>query len=209
MQPARCRASPAHDTSTTWGGRFGVVRRGWLWCAGWRGEGKVWFFVAVDCVSGVLCRPGGDLLSRGLSRSTIGAEGVNGRVRNGIGWGPLARATRPAKDVQRVVKLARQSRLFPHRNASRASGFCLAAAKPAREARARAQHRQGALGAGRWARVMRVIKSIERLVPVSSTCRHASTPGLSTSWSTTALEGELVSRWVSRLDAFSGYPVRT
>ena len=61
----------------------------------------------------------------------------------------------------------------------------------------------------RWAQVMRVIKSIERLVPVSCTCRHASTSGLSTSWSTTALEGELVSRWVSRLDAFSGYPVRT
>src|SRR5262245_60374505 len=35
------------------------------------------------------------------------------------------------------------------------------------------------------------------------------TPGLSTWWSSTALKGVLVSRWVSRLDAFSGYPVRT
>src|SRR6201985_2533068 len=38
---------------------------------------------------GVLCsglgRPGGDLLSRVLRRSTIGAEGFHGRVRNGIG----------------------------------------------------------------------------------------------------------------------------
>jgi len=37
----------------------------------------------------------------------------------------------------------------------------------------------------------------------------AYTPGLSTWWSSTALQGELVWRWVSRLDAFSGYPVRT
>src|SRR5438105_3894348 len=51
--------------------------------------------------------------------------------------------------------------------------------------------------------------SNERLGPVSSTHCCACTPGLSTWWSTTALQGELVSRWVSRLDAFSDYPVRT
>src|SRR5437763_7921583 len=51
--------------------------------------------------------------------------------------------------------------------------------------------------------------SHERLVPVSSTHCCAYTPGLSTWWSTTALKGELVSRWGSRLDAFSAYPVRT
>ena len=51
--------------------------------------------------------------------------------------------------------------------------------------------------------------SIERLGPVSCACRHASTPGLSTWWSSTALERGLVARKVSRLDAFSGYPVRT
>jgi len=56
---------------------------------------------------------------------------------------------------------------------------------------------------------MRAIKPIELLVPVSSTPCGASTPGLSTWWSSTALKGALVSRWVSRLDAFSGYPVRT
>ena len=57
--------------------------------------------------------------------------------------------------------------------------------------------------------LMRAIKSIELLVPVS--CMHCCTctPGLSTWWSSTTLEGELVLRWVSRLDAFSGYPVRT
>ena len=44
-----------------------------------------------------LCRPGGDLLSRVLRQSTIGAEEFNGRVRNGIGFRLLAMTTRPAK----------------------------------------------------------------------------------------------------------------
>ena len=46
----------------------------------------------------MLCRPGGDLLSRVLRQSTIGAEAFDGRVRDGIGSYRLARATRPAKD---------------------------------------------------------------------------------------------------------------
>ena len=50
-----------------------------------------------SCDVSVLGRPGSDLLSQALRRSTIGAEGFNGRVRNGIGFCPLARATRPAK----------------------------------------------------------------------------------------------------------------
>ena len=41
---------------------------------------SVWFWL----FSG-LGRPGGDLLSRVLRRSTIGAEGFHGRVRDGIG----------------------------------------------------------------------------------------------------------------------------
>ena len=53
------------------------------------------------------------------------------------------------------------------------------------------------------------IKPIELLGPVSFTHCCASTPGLSTWWSSTALKGEPVSREASRLDAFSGYPVRT
>jgi hypothetical protein len=52
------------------------------------------FFVKIVSV---LCRPGSDLLSRVLRRSTIGAGGFNGRVRNGIGFRPPARTTRPAK----------------------------------------------------------------------------------------------------------------
>ena len=42
-------------------------------------------------------RPGSDLLSHALRHSTIGAEGLNGRVRNGIGCVPLAITTRPFK----------------------------------------------------------------------------------------------------------------
>ena len=38
-------------------------------------------------------RPGGDLLSRALRQSTIGAAGFHGRVRNGIGWGTCAITT--------------------------------------------------------------------------------------------------------------------
>src|SRR3954453_23048983 len=38
--------------------------------------------------------PGGDLLSHVLRRSTICAEGFHGRVRDGIGCGPLAMTTR-------------------------------------------------------------------------------------------------------------------
>ena len=61
----------------------------------------------------------------------------------------------------------------------------------------------------RWVLKMRTIKPFERLVPVSFTPYSASTPGLSTWSSSTVLKGEMVSRWISRLDAFSGYSVRT
>ena len=53
-------------------------------------------------VTNALGRPGSDLLSRVLRRSTIGAEGFHGRVRNGNGLGPLARTTRPAKSIRDV-----------------------------------------------------------------------------------------------------------
>ena len=122
----------------------------------------------------VLGRPGSDLLSQGLSHSTIGAEEFNGRVRDGIGFKLLARTTRPAKD------------------------------KETKQARA-----HFALVQVVWTLKMRAIKPIERLVPVS--CMHCctSTPGLSTWSSSTVLKGILVLRWVSRLDAFSGYLFNT
>ena len=51
----------------------------------------------------MLSGPGGALLSRVLRRSTIGAEGFNGRVRKGIGFRTLARATRPAKHEEEIT----------------------------------------------------------------------------------------------------------
>ena len=45
-------------------------------------------------------RPGGDLLSRALRRSTIGPGRLNDRVRNGIGWGPPGIATRSIRGMQ-------------------------------------------------------------------------------------------------------------
>ena len=39
---------------------------------------------------GAVGGPGGDLLSRALRRSTMGASGFHGRVRNGVGWGTRA-----------------------------------------------------------------------------------------------------------------------
>ena len=67
------------------GGDFGVVRRVLFFLRLWRGD--------------ILCWPGDDLLSRVLRHSTIGAEEFNGRVRDGIGFWLLARATGPAKDI--------------------------------------------------------------------------------------------------------------
>ena len=48
-------------------------------------------------------RPGGDLLSHVLRRSTIGAEGFHGRVRDGIGCGPLAKTTRSTERAKWFV----------------------------------------------------------------------------------------------------------
>lgn len=131
----------------------------------------------------VLGRPGSDLLSQGLSHSTIGAEEFNGRVRDGIGLRLFAKTTRPAKDkkTKQAIFVWRLAPLIH-------SGLGLSTL---------------------WTLKMRAIKPIERLVPVSYMHCCTSTPGLSTWWSSTVLKGMLVLRWVSRLDAFSGYPVRT
>ena len=64
-------------------------------------------------------------------------------------------------------------------------------------------------GSYQWIPIMRIIKPFEQLVPVSYKHCCSSTPGLSTRSSSSALKGILVLRWVSRLDAFSGYPVHT
>ena len=63
-------------------------------------EGVPYWFRAFDCFREdcvAFCRPGSDLLSRVLRRSTIGAGAFHGRVRNGNGCGHPAMTTRSAK----------------------------------------------------------------------------------------------------------------
>ena len=150
----------------------------------------------------VLGRPGGDRLSRVLRHSTMGAGVFNGRVRDGIGfWAHRSGHQTGAAQVGfRVLGFVRASRDRQPFRCRLVFGrdvlvWCLFVSLTAVD-----QHRT---------RIMRAIKPIGRLVPVSSTRYRACTPGLSTWSSSTALKGDLVLRWVSRLDAFSGYPVRT
>jgi hypothetical protein len=181
-------------------------------------------------------RPGSDLLSHALRHSTIGAEGLNGRVRNGIGCIPLAITTRPFKrtnpDRGTHCKSSDCRGKFADRQIKFASlriSFCSRRLSPnklalsaAREDLSRASLHESHISHFRSSMPTRrqVLethrcaqgasnKPIERLVPVSSDPYGSCTPGLSTWWSTTALKGYLVLREASRLDAFSGYPVRT
>ena len=115
------------------------------------------------CACRAFGRPGDDLLSHALRRSTIGAKDLHGRVRDGIGCYTLAIATRSFKCA--VVS-------------------CVFAGVVHRVCRYA------------W----RAIKPIELLVPVSFTRHRASTPGLSTWWSSTALIG--------RTGFEGGFPLR-
>ena len=134
----------------------------------------------------VLGRPGGDRLSRVLRHSTMGAGVFDGRVRDGIGsWAHRSGHQAGAAQVW-VCSASGDRQPVECRWSWIVMVFLLIRT-----------------------RIMRAIKPVGRLVPVSSTRCRACTPGLSTWSSSTALKGDLVLRWVSRLDAFSGYPVRT
>ncbi len=126
--------------------------------------------------------PGGDRLSRCLSSSTMGAEVFHGRVRDGIGCVNLAMTTGPP------------GRILGY------SGECVCV-----------RARLGAACGVPWWELRWVGdgSSIGRLVTLGCTGYPASTCVLLTCWSGTALEGDLVWRGVSCLDAFSSYPVRT
>jgi hypothetical protein len=58
---------------------------------------KVCNFLGACVMTVAFGRPGSDLLSRVLRRSTIGAGAFHGRVRNGIGCSHPAVTTRSAK----------------------------------------------------------------------------------------------------------------
>ena len=57
---------------------------------------------AGSAIVNVLGKPGDDLLSHVLIRSTIGAGAFHGRVRDGIGCAHSAKITRPAKDNDKI-----------------------------------------------------------------------------------------------------------
>src|SRR5262245_65371662 len=59
----------------------------------------VWRAFAKRRFEHALCRPGSDLLSRVLRRSTISAGAFHGRVRNGNGCSHPANTTRSAKGM--------------------------------------------------------------------------------------------------------------
>jgi hypothetical protein len=115
-------------------------------------------------LSGAPVGPGGDPLSRVLGRSTMGAAGFHGRVRDGIGWGTRAVAAgsggRPG--------LPRGAG-WGGRGCAGWLGMGDACARPA-----------AGLPPGRGS-------SLGRLGPVGCARRRACTPGLSTWWSATAL----------------------
>ena len=60
----------------------------------------------------VFRRPGSDLLFRVLRRSTIGAGAIYGRVRDGIGYGRPAKATRPGKDSGQKSEVSNQEKMI-------------------------------------------------------------------------------------------------
>ena len=112
--------------------------------------------------------------------STIGAERLNFSVRNGKRCFPLAKATGNLREIP----AAPQNRTAHH------------------------------MGNSRRQLVNKNRQALEPLVPVSFARYRTSRSGLSTWWSTRGLTpsmgmGELILRLASRLDAFSGYPIRT
>ena len=156
----------------------------------------------------VLGRPGNDLLSRVLRHSTIGAEEFNGRVRDGIGF--FAPRSNHRTSEAQTGKGARCAPLTFSASGAKLKSFSSTSTLRTRQgpqgrpaARARARNSQADGRPRRRLRptypimihslqrtwIMRAIKPIERLVPVSSTRHRAYTPGLSTWSSSTALIG--------------------
>ena len=159
--------------------------------------------------------PGDDLLSRGLSQSTIGAGAFHYRVRDGIGWMCSAMITRQTKKTGFGGRVSEDGIRGIARRIMRSRFSVFGTLKAASQVTRGPDVRRRKTGTDHPIPVFCIltseerIKPIERLVPVG--CIHCctSTPGLSTWWSSTALKRDLVLRGVSRLDAFSGYPVRT
>jgi hypothetical protein len=138
------------------------------------------------------CGPGGDLLFRTLRCSTIGAEGFHGRVRDGIGclaprYGHQAGKPVPAKPVPAEAgsgDLLSCEKEEVSGEAIRVLPLCAAVLCWGSSA-------NRAISTGQLRGLPRF-----HLRPIDVVVFHGS-------------RRDLVLRRVSRLDAFSGYPVRT
>ena len=164
--------------------------------------------VVGDCKEAdvVLGRSGDDLLSRVLRHSTIGAEAFNGRVRDGIGFLSPRSDHRTGQRQQQgcqghhpeVLRSGPKQKVFPNqphhprsrtaRSASPNGRPCSCTGEPSGRRPAPASEANVQIHVQRTG-IVRAIKPIERLVPVSSTRRRAYTSGLSTWSSSTALIG--------------------
>ena len=120
-----------------------------------------------------LGRPGSDLLSRVLRRSTISAGAFHGRVRNGNGCSRPAITTRSAK-----------------RTLSRSCCLSMPPIASAMGIENENDQADRTISTGKLQAL-----PLFHTRPINVVVFHGS-------------QGILVSRWVSRLDAFSGYPVR-
>ena len=146
-------------------------------------------------------RPGSDLLSRVLRRSTISAGAFHGRVRNGIGCSRSAITTRSAKRTLFEKLFKRDPGIaslcqgdafcrLPSGESPQARLRVAGFPAPSRSVRPKAdttRERWSNHRISRWILGMRTIKPIELLVPVSFKRCRSSTPGLSTWSSSTVL----------------------
>ena len=150
-----------HCSDKTKGRRSGPGRHIWRTCR----QEKIF--------QRALCRPGSDLLSRVLRRSTISAGAFHGRVRNGNGCSHPAKTTRSAK------------RTLNSRSC------CLFVPPSSMGTENENDQADRAISTGKLQAL-----PLFHTRPINVVVFHDS-------------RGILVFRWVSRLDAFSGYPVRT
>ena len=139
----------------------------------------------------LLARPGGDPLSHRSNGSTLGAARFHGRVRNGVGWDPRALTTRSSEELCVTDKewAWDASPRFPAPRRLAGGGRRVAGWRPS-ACLSPSISGLSAFGLLEPARLGLDVGSLafERLGPVSCTCYHASTSGLSTWWSTTALD---------------------
>ena len=168
-------------------------------------SGVRWGFVSslrdTFCVSD-FTRFGGDLLSHVLRRSTIGATALNGRVRDGTGCFARAMTTKPGKIRDTFMKSYRPEGYLRTGVTSRLSlGWCIPSHVHCVFVYAfdfvsslvvtGSNQAYRAISTGQLNALLRL-----HLRPIDVVVYHGP-------------QGYLVLRGASRLDAFSGYPVRT